>query len=85
MDIKRDLYLEKLLGARRNQLVKVITGPRRCGKTYLLTRLFHTRLVEEGVPESQIIEISMEDRRNRKLIDPDAFLDYIDSKTNEHH
>lgn len=84
MDIKRDLYLEKLLGARRNQLVKVITGPRRCGKTYLLTRLFHTRLVEEGVPESQIIEISMEDRRNRKLIDPDAFLDYIDSKTNEH-
>lgn len=84
MEIKRDLYLQKLFDARHNNLVKIVTGPRRCGKTYLLTRLFHTKLMEEGVPENQIIEISMEDRRNRKLSDPDAFLDYIDSATNDH-
>jgi predicted AAA+ superfamily ATPase len=82
MEIKRGLYLHKLLNARQNNLVKVVTGPRRCGKTYLLTHLFHSKLKEEGVSDDHIIIISMEDRRNRKLTDPDAFLDHVDTLTN---
>lgn len=78
MDIKRDFYLNRLISARQNHLVKVVTGPRRCGKTFLLTNLFLKYLESEGVPSDHIILISMEDRRNRKLSDPDVLLDYID-------
>lgn len=77
MEIKRDRYVKALVDARQDGLVKVITGPRRCGKSYLLTRLFHNHLREEGFEESQIIEISLEDRTNDHLRNPDSLLEYI--------
>lgn len=78
MDIKRDFYLNRLINARQNHLVKVVTGPRRCGKTFLLTNLFLKYLESEGVAFDHIILISMEDRRNRNLSNPDVLIDYID-------
>ena len=56
MEIKRDIYLNQLVNARQNGFIKVVTGPRRCGKSYLLKTLFHNHLLSEGVDESHIIE-----------------------------
>ena len=56
MEIQRDFYLDKLLYKRGNGFVKIITGLRRCGKSYLLRKIFKKRLLAEGLPESQIIE-----------------------------
>ncbi len=80
MEIKRDIYLKRLIAAKHNGLIKVITGIRRCGKSYLLFNLFHDHLRKEGVKESHIIKVNLEDRRNLALRDPDALLAYIDSK-----
>ena len=84
MEIKRDTYLTQLMNARQNGFVKVITGPRRCGKSYLLTTLFHNHLLAEGVDENHIIEVVLEDRANKKLRDPDAMLDYVKSRITDH-
>ena len=80
MEIKRDVYLKKLIRKKKNGLIKVVTGVRRCGKSYLLFHLFHNHLLEEGVPEDHIIEVALDDRRNRTLRDPDAMLQYIEGK-----
>ena len=56
MEIKRDIYLDKLVRKKKNGLIKVVTGVRRCGKSYLLFHLFHNHLLESGVPEDHIIE-----------------------------
>lgn len=80
MEIKRDVYLNKLIRKRKNGLIKVVTGIRRCGKSYLLFHLFHNHLLEEGVPENHIIEVALDDRRNRALRDPDAILQYIEKR-----
>ncbi|MCL2068193.1 MAG: ATP-binding protein [Treponema sp.] len=77
MVIKRDGYLSKLIGKERNGLIKVVTGVRRCGKTYLLFNLFHNHLLSNGVPESHIIEIALDDRSKKKLRDPDNMLEYV--------
>ena len=77
MVIKRDGYLNKLIGKERNSLIKVVTGVRRCGKTYLLFNLFHEHLLSIGVPESHIIEIALDDRSNKRLRDPDRMLEYV--------
>jgi len=77
MIIKRDGYLNKLISKERNGLIKVITGVRRCGKTYLLFNLFHDHLLRSGVPESHIIEIALDDRSNKNLRDPDNMLEYV--------
>lgn len=61
-------------------MIKVITGVRRCGKSYLLFSLFRDHLLAEGVNEDHIIQVDLEDRRNKKLCDPDTFLAYIDNK-----
>lgn len=79
MEIKRDLYLQRLLNSRHNGMIKVITGMRRCGKSYLLFNLFANALTEEGVSADHIIKINLEDRRNKDLRDPDNLLHYIDS------
>lgn len=80
MEIKRDLYLQRLLTSRNNGMIKVITGMRRSGKSYLLFNLFAKALSEEGVPTDHLITVNLEDRRNSQLRDPDNLLAYIDSR-----
>lgn len=77
MEIKRDVYLNKLIRKKKNGLIKVVTGVRRCGKSYLLFHLFHDHLLDSGVPEDHIIEIALDDRSNKELRDPDAILKFI--------
>lgn len=78
MLFERKKYVEQLLNAEGNGMIKVITGMRRCGKSFLLFNLFRKSLVERGVQEDHIIQINLEDRRNKKLRDPDTLLAYID-------
>ena len=80
MIFERKKYLDELIAGRGNGLVKIITGVRRCGKSFLLFDIWHTWLLEHGVTDSHIIEIQLDDFRNRRLRKPDALLDYIDSK-----
>lgn len=61
-------------------MIKIITGVRRCGKSYLLNNIYAPWLIRQGVADSHIISINLEDRRNKSLRDPDALLAYIDSK-----
>lgn len=77
MEIKRDVYLGKLIRKKKNGLIKVVTGVRRCGKSYLLFRLFHDYLLDSGVSEDHIIEIALDDRSNKELRDPDVVLKFI--------
>ena len=79
MEIKRDFYLQELLQSRHNGMIKVITGLRRSGKSYLLFNIFADALVHEGVADNHIIKINLEDRRNSELRDPDNLLHHIDS------
>lgn len=77
MKIKRDIYLDKLIRKKKNGLIKVVTGIRRCGKSYLLFQLFHDHLLKSGVSEDHIIEVALDDRSNKALRDPDAMLAFI--------
>lgn len=79
MDIKRDKYLNDLVNRMHNGMIKVVTGIRRCGKSYLLFHIFKNYLLEQGVPVSHIITIELDQRKNKKYRDPDAILDYIES------
>ena len=79
MDIKRDKYLNDLVSRMHNGMIKVVTGIRRCGKSYLLFHIFKNYLLEQGVPVSHIITIELDQRKNKKYRDPDAILDYIES------
>ena len=80
MIIQRPLYLQKLISRRHNGMIKIVTGIRRCGKSFLLSTIYAGWLREQGIENDHIITINLEDRRNKKLRDPDALLDYIDSK-----
>ena len=77
MEIKRDVYLKKLIDRQHNGLVKVITGIRRCGKSYLLFELFYKYLKSQGVDEQHIIKLALDDRRNKKYRNPDSLCDYV--------
>lgn len=79
MDIKRDKYLNDLLNRMHNGMIKVVTGIRRCGKSYLLFNIFKNYLLEQGVPVSHIITIELDQRKNKKYRNPDTILDYIES------
>ena len=79
MDIKRDNYLNDLINRMHNGMIKVVTGIRRCGKSFLLFNIFKNYLLEEGVPASHIIAIELDQRKNKKYRDPDTILDYIES------
>ena len=83
MIIKRDLYLNKLIRSRHNGMIKVITGIRRCGKSYLLFNLFADYLKSQGIDDEHIVKIDLEDRRNKRLRNPDALLEYIDIHINK--
>lgn len=80
MEIKRDVYLNKLIRKENNGLIKVITGVRRCGKSYLLFNLFHNYLTEKGIDEDHIIEVALDDRSYKDLRDPDNMLKYVKDK-----
>ena len=77
MEIKRDIYLDRLIRREKNGLIKIVTGVRRCGKSYLLFNLFHDYLLDKGVPEDHIIEVALDDRSNKELRDPDNMLSYV--------
>ena len=79
MEIRRDKYLNLLIHSCGNRLIKVITGMRRCGKSYLLFTIFKNYLIKQGVKEDHIIGVNLENRLNKSLRDPDALLQYIDS------
>ena len=79
MEIKRDNYLKKLIDRMHNGMIKVITGIRRSGKSYLVFRIFRNYLMETGVDEPHIIAIELDQRKNREYRNPDAILDYIES------
>ena len=77
MDIKRQQYLDQLIASQRNGLIKIITGIRRCGKSYLLFKFFHEYLNSQGISDDHIIEVALDDRTNKELRDPDNLLKYI--------
>ena len=78
--IPRELYVEKLLARRMNGFVKVITGIRRCGKSYLLGTLFRDRLVAEGVAADHIVTVDLDDKKDIALRDPLKLDDYVRGK-----
>ena len=81
MNINRDSYLNKLIRHKHNGFIKIISGIRRCGKSYLLFELFKNHLLkEQSVPESHIITIQLDDRKYLKYQDPDACYNYVESQ-----
>ena len=77
MEIKRDRYLNLLISKKYNGLIKVITGMRRCGKSYLLFTLFKDYLLSEGIEKSHIIEIAFDAYENKQYRDPDVLYPYL--------
>lgn len=97
MEIKRDFYLEKLINRRSNGLIKVITGIRRCGKSYLLNTIFYNHLIESGVDKDHIIRFAFDSaddlfmigeslikmEKEKRRVDPEKFMAYIRSKVTD--
>jgi len=95
MEIKRDYYLDKLIKRKSNGLIKVITGIRRCGKSYLLNTIFYNYLLENGVDKEHIIRFAFDSaddlyligeslikiEKEKRGVDPEKFMAYIRSKT----
>lgn len=80
MNIARPVYLQKLIDRKQNGMIKVITGMRRCGKSFLLFSIFREHLKQNGVDDTHIIAVDLEDRRNKELRNPDKLLDFIGKK-----
>ena len=94
MEIKRDLYLKQLIERKQNGLIKVITGIRRCGKSYLLNTLFYNYLKSSGTPENHIIKFAFDSNadlnrigekivtleKKKRKVDPNKFMDYVQAK-----
>ena len=80
MYIKRDNYLNMLKNRENNGLIKVITGLRRSGKSFLLFKIFYNYLIEKGIDDSHIISIVLDDLSNERLRDPYVMLDYVKGK-----
>lgn len=79
MEIKRDGYLKKLTDRSGNGLIKVITGIRRSGKSYLLFELFYNYLKNSGIDDDHIIKLALDDRKNKRYRNPDVLYDYVSS------
>ena len=77
MVFKREKYLQRLISRRGNGFVKIITGVRRCGKSYLLFKLFKKLLMKSGVTATQFIEIELDDDKNENLRDPRKLSAYV--------
>ena len=78
--IQRDEYLSRIIDRKENGLIKVITGIRRCGKSYLIFTIFKNYLKEQGVDEAHIVTIELDQRKDKKYRDPDIILEYIESR-----
>ena len=97
MEIRRDFYLDKLIKRRNNGLIKVITGIRRCGKSYLLNTIFYQYLIRSGVEENHIIRFAFDSaddlyligeslikiEKEKRGVDPEKFMEYIRSSVTE--
>lgn len=79
MVINRERYLNKIIQRKHNRLVKIITGIRRCGKSYLLFNLFYDHLIQSGVDGDHIIKIALDDWANKEFRDPDRLYGYVKS------
>ena len=79
IEIKRDYYLKELIDRIDNQLIKIITGIRRCGKSYLLNIIFKNYLIENGTDKNHIIQLSLDENKNKKYLAPDILDEYIRS------
>ena len=71
MLIPRNKYLQELRSVMHNGMIKIVTGIRRCGKSYLLFELFKQSLLESGANEEHIIQVDLENQRSKHLRDPD--------------
>ena len=80
MEINRDYYLNKVINAENNGLIKIVTGIRRCGKSYLLNHLFYNYLLNKGIKENHIIKIALDSIENKYLRDPLKLYEYIKEK-----
>lgn len=79
MEIKRDYYLNKLIEHKHNGFIKIVSGVRRCGKSYLLFELFKKHLLDNGVKENHIITIALDDRKYKEYCNPDKCYQYVES------
>lgn len=80
MKIERPTYIQQLINSKDNGLIKIVTGLRRVGKSYLLKTLFKEYLLSEGIKKNHILIIDLEDRRNKHFRDPDYLLDWVDDR-----
>lgn len=78
MIIDRDRYIDQLSRSKGNGLIKIITGLRRSGKSFLLKKLFRQHLLDEGIKENHILIIDMESRKNKEFKNPDHLLDWVE-------
>ena len=83
MEFQRDKYLKRIIDGKENSLVKIVTGMRRCGKSYLLFNLFKRHLIDSGVPDSNIIAIALDDWNSQDYRDPRLLMQYIDQRMRE--
>ena len=79
-EIKRDSYLELLINRKENGLIKIITGIRRCGKSYLLNPIFKNHLISSGIEENHIIKLDLDELENSKYLDPYKLNEYVKSR-----
>ena len=77
---QRDNYLQRLIRCRNNGLIKTVTGIRRCGKSVLLSTIFHNWLVKNGVDDNHIIDIAFDDMDREQLKNPHSFLDFVKAR-----
>lgn len=80
MVFERKSYLQQLIDSRGNGMVKIVTGIRRCGKSYLLCNLFHAWLIKYGVEEDHIIQLGLDTRKNKALLNPDKLIEFVEGK-----
>ena len=80
MEIKRNYYLNKLISKRNNKLIKIVTGIRRCGKSYLLDPIFKDYLLDNGVDENHIIKLELDSIENEECTDPKKLYEYVMEK-----
>ena len=84
MEIKRDIYLNRLINRKNNGMIKVVTGVRRSGKSYLLFHLFYNYLLQTGVDDEHIIKLALDDRMNKRYRNPDTLCDYVHQRIKDH-